>query len=87
MVRRGAVIGRSLPLWLSDRKLGPLNTVILTMTATLVVVLAIWLPLGTTSVTALFVVVVLLGIGTGSSVPLGGNRPPFCEKACRVADA
>ncbi|KAK0751592.1 major facilitator superfamily domain-containing protein [Schizothecium vesticola] len=66
-----AVIGRSLPLWLSDRKLGPLNTVILMMTATLFVVLVIWLPFGTSSVTALLVVVVLLGIGTGSLVPLG----------------
>ncbi|KAK1829870.1 putative transporter [Podospora conica] len=67
----GAVIGRSLPLWLSDRKFGPLNTMILMMAATLLVVLAIWLPFGTSSVTALFAVVVLLGIGTGSSVPLG----------------
>lgn len=87
VVRRGAVIGRSLPLWLSDRKLGPLNTVILMMTATLLVVLAIWLPFGTSSVRALFVVVVLLGIGTGSSVPLGGNIPPFREKACRFAES
>ena len=77
MDRSGAVVGRSLPLWLSDRKLGPLNTVILMMTATLLVVLGIWLPFGTSSVPALFVVVVLLGIGTGSSVPLGGNGPPM----------
>ena len=73
---RGAVIGRSLPLWLSDRKFGPLNTMILMLTATLFTVLAIWLPFGTSSVTALFAVVVLLGIGTGSSVPLGGNKSP-----------
>ena len=71
---RGAVIGRSLPLWLSDLKFGPLNTMILMMTATLFVVLAIWLPFGTSSVTVLFVIAVLLGIGTGSSVPLGGKN-------------
>jgi hypothetical protein len=41
VARRGAVIGRSLTLWLSDRKLGPLTTAILMMTATLFVVLAI----------------------------------------------
>jgi hypothetical protein len=40
---------------------------------TLAVVLAIWLPLGASSVEALFIVVVLMGIGTGSFVPLGGK--------------
>jgi hypothetical protein len=40
---------------------------------TLLVVLVIWLPLGASSSAALFVVVVLMGIGTGSFVPLGGK--------------
>jgi len=40
---------------------------------TLLVVLVIWLPLGASSSIALFVVVALMGIGTGSFVPLGGK--------------
>jgi hypothetical protein len=42
------------------------------------VVLAIWLPLGGSSITALFVVVQLMGIGTGSFVPLGGKQSRPC---------
>ena len=63
--------------WLSDRVLGPLNVTIMMNIFTLLVVLAIWLPLGGLSVTALFVVVVLMGIGTGSFVPLGGKGAFF----------
>lgn len=53
--------------------MGPLNATIMMNIFTLFVVLAIWLPLGGLSVAALFVVVVLMGIGTGSFVPLGGK--------------
>ncbi|KAL2178501.1 uncharacterized protein P884DRAFT_322397 [Thermothelomyces heterothallicus CBS 202.75] len=67
----GAVVGRTVPPWLSDRLLGPLNATIVMNGFTLLAVLAIWLPLGGSSVAALFVVVVLMGIGTGSFVPLG----------------
>ncbi|AEO65355.1 uncharacterized protein THITE_2112263 [Thermothielavioides terrestris NRRL 8126] len=67
----GAVMGRTLPPWLSDRALGPLNAIIVMNIFTLLVVLAIWLPVGGSSVAALFVVMVLMGIGTGSFVPLG----------------
>ncbi|KAL2159227.1 hypothetical protein VTH06DRAFT_2659 [Thermothelomyces fergusii] len=67
----GAVVGRTVPPWLSDRLLGPLNTTIVMNGFTLLTVLAIWLPLGESSVAALFLVVVLMGIGTGSFVPLG----------------
>ncbi|KAK3330415.1 major facilitator superfamily domain-containing protein [Apodospora peruviana] len=66
----GAIIGRTAPLWLSDRKLGPLNTIIMMNMFTLLVVLLIWLPFGST-VQGLFTAIVLLGIGTGSFVPLG----------------
>ncbi|KAG7292200.1 hypothetical protein NEMBOFW57_002235 [Staphylotrichum longicolle] len=67
----GAILGRTIPPWLSDRVMGPLNATIMMNIFTLFVVLAIWLPLGGLSVAALFVVVVLMGIGTGSFVPLG----------------
>jgi dipeptide/tripeptide permease len=71
------VLGRTVPPWLSDRVLGPLNATIAMNVFTLAVVLVLWLPLGASSVTALFVVVVLMGIGTGSFVPLGGKWCPL----------
>jgi len=40
---------------------------------TLVAVLGVWLPFGAATVQGLFVAVVLMGIGTGSFVPLGGK--------------
>ncbi|KAK4449505.1 hypothetical protein QBC34DRAFT_448853 [Podospora aff. communis PSN243] len=67
----GAIIGRTAPLWLSDRKLGPLNTIILMNGLTLLAVVVVWLPFGALTTEALFVVVVLMGVGTGSFVPLG----------------
>ncbi|KAK1781094.1 major facilitator superfamily domain-containing protein [Copromyces sp. CBS 386.78] len=67
----GAIIGRTLPPWLSDRKLGPVNTIIIINIFTMLVVLVVWLPFGAMAVPALFVVTVLMGVGTGSFVPLG----------------
>ncbi|KAL2269783.1 hypothetical protein VTJ83DRAFT_1967 [Remersonia thermophila] len=67
----GATFGRTVPPWLADRFLGPLNATLVMNLLTLLVVLALWLPLGTSSMAALFVVVVLMGVGTGSFVPLG----------------
>ncbi|KAK4240654.1 hypothetical protein C8A03DRAFT_41864 [Achaetomium macrosporum] len=67
----GAVIGQDCAPWLSDHVLGPLNATISMNVFTLLVVLTIWMPLGTSSIAALFLVAVLMGIGTGSFVPLG----------------
>ena len=78
-VDRGAIIGRTVPLWMSDRNLGPINTIILMNILTFVTVLAIWLPFGALTVPALYVVVVFMGIGTGSFVPLGGSSSLFHE--------
>ena len=64
------MLGRTLPPWLSDRLLGPFNVTVMMNMFTLPSVLAVWLPLGASSIEALFVVVVLMGIGTGSFVPL-----------------
>jgi len=57
---------------MSDRWLGPVNTVITMNAFTLLVVLLIWLPVGASTVQALFVVVVLMGVGAGSFAPLEG---------------
>lgn len=62
-----------MPPWLSDRVLGPLNATIAINVFTLLVVLAVWLPVGASSVAALFIVVALMCVGTGSFVPLGGK--------------
>lgn len=43
---------------------------------TMLVVLVVWLPFGAKAVPALFVVTVLMGVGTGSFVPLGGKSSP-----------
>ncbi|KAK4173051.1 putative transporter [Triangularia setosa] len=67
----GASFGRILPPLVSDRLLGPLNTTIAMNVFTLAVVLTIWLPAGANSIGMLYLVVVLMGIGTGSFVPLG----------------
>jgi hypothetical protein len=40
----------------------------------LLVILAVWLPAGAQSVVALSVVVAFMGVGTGSFVPLAGER-------------
>ena len=40
---------------------------------TLVAVLGVWLPFGAATVQGLFVAVVLMGVGTGSFTPLGGE--------------
>ncbi|GAB1311311.1 Major facilitator superfamily domain-containing protein [Madurella fahalii] len=69
----GAVVGRTVPPYLSDRKLGPINTITIMNIFTLLVVLVIWLPFGASSTPALFFTVVLMGIGTGSFVPLGAS--------------
>ncbi|KAK3372541.1 major facilitator superfamily domain-containing protein [Podospora didyma] len=69
----GAIIGRTVPPWLSDRKIGPINTIILMNVFTLLAVLVIWLPFGAMNIGALLVVTMLMGIGTGSFVPLGGK--------------
>jgi dipeptide/tripeptide permease len=80
------VLGRTVPPWLSDRVLGPLNATIAMNVFTLAVVLVLWLPLGASSVTALFVVVVLMGIGTGSFVPLGGKWCPLVASKGQCTD-
>ncbi|KAL2018892.1 hypothetical protein VTK56DRAFT_317 [Thermocarpiscus australiensis] len=67
----GAVLGRTAPPRLSDRLLGRMNTIIVMNIFTLFVVLVIWLPFGASHIAALYTVVVFMGIGTGSFVPLG----------------
>jgi hypothetical protein len=58
-------------MWLSDRKLGPLNVIILMNGFTVLAVVVVWLPFGALTAEASFVEVVLMGVGTGSFVPLG----------------
>lgn len=73
IVFSGAILGRTLPPWLADRRLGPLNTILMMNVFTLLVVVVVWLPFGDQSVVALFFVAALMGAGTGSFVPLSGR--------------
>lgn len=50
------------------------NTAIVMNILTLLAVLATWLPFGASTAQTLYAVVVLIGIGTGSFIPLGGNK-------------
>lgn len=71
----GAIIGRSIPQWLADLWLGPLNATILMNVFTFLVVIVLWLPFGDQSVVVLFAVIALMGVGTGSFVPLSCTSP------------
>ena len=68
-IYRGAIVGRVVPPTISDH-LGAFNMLAFMTTWSLVTTLAIWLPFGAKSAPALYVVVVLMGIGTGSFSPL-----------------
>ncbi|EME44826.1 hypothetical protein DOTSEDRAFT_88843 [Dothistroma septosporum NZE10] len=57
--------GRILPGFISDY-VGRFNTLLVMMVFTLVVMLAIWLPFGTSSLAALYAFTALFGFGTGS---------------------
>ncbi|KAF2163936.1 hypothetical protein M409DRAFT_25713 [Zasmidium cellare ATCC 36951] len=57
--------GRILPGFVSDY-IGRFNTLLIMMVATLIFILVIWLPFGTTSLGALYTFTALFGFGTGS---------------------
>lgn len=51
---------------------------------TMLGVLVVWLPFGAMEVPALFVVTVLMGVGTGSFVPLGGKFNRFTLNSMEI---
>ena len=73
-------LGRILPGYLAD-KIGRFNTLLMMIVFTLVFMLALWLPLGTTSLPALYAFAALFGFGTGSWMAL---TPACVGQLCRA---
>lgn len=74
--------GRILPGYVAD-KIGRFNAFIIMIMFTLTIMLAIWLPLGHSSLPALYVFVALFGFGTGSWM---GLTPASLGQLCRAED-
>lgn len=73
-------LGRIIPGYLAD-KLGRFNTLLIMIIFTLVFMLALWLPLGTKSLPALYAFAALFGFGTGSWMAL---TPACVGQLCRA---
>ncbi|KAJ4350176.1 uncharacterized protein N0V89_008797 [Didymosphaeria variabile] len=73
-------LGRIIPGYLGD-KLGRFNTLLIMIIFTLVFMLALWLPLGTKSLPALYAFSALFGFGTGSWMAL---TPACIGQLCRA---
>lgn len=73
-------LGRVLPGYLGD-KIGRFNTLLIMIVFTLVFMLALWLPLGTKSLPALYAFAALFGFGTGSWMAL---TPACVGQLCRA---
>lgn len=74
--------GRILPGYVAD-KIGRFNTLFIMIIFTLVFMLALWLPFGTTSLGALYSFAALFGFGTGSWMAL---TPACVGQLCRAED-
>ncbi|KAL5114274.1 hypothetical protein ACEQ8H_007843 [Pleosporales sp. CAS-2024a] len=75
-------LGRLLPGYVAD-KMGRFNTLFVMIVSTLVFMLALWLPLGTTSLAALYCFAALFGFGTGSWMAL---TPACVGQLCRAQE-
>lgn len=73
-------LGRILPGYLAD-KIGRFNTLLIMIIFTLIFMLALWLPLGTKSLPALYAFAALFGFGTGSWMAL---TPACVGQLCRA---
>ncbi len=73
-------VGRILPGYVAD-KIGRFNTLLIMIVFTLVWMLALWLPLGTSSISALYCFAGLFGFGTGSWMAL---TPACVGQLCRA---
>ncbi|CAI6339982.1 unnamed protein product [Periconia digitata] len=75
-------LGRIMPGYLSD-KIGRFNTLFIMIVFTLLFMLVLWLPLGTTSLPALYCFAALFGFGTGSWMAL---TPACIGQLCRAEE-
>ena len=75
-------LGRLLPSLLADIY-GRLNVMIIMTTLTLTMMLALWLPLGTSSLTGFYIFIALFGFGTGTWM---GLLPACIGQICRIEE-
>ncbi|KAE9964745.1 hypothetical protein EG328_010221 [Venturia inaequalis] len=75
-------LGRLIPGYISD-KIGRFNTLLIFIFTTLIFMLALWLPLGTKSLPALYVFAALFGFGTGCWMAL---TPACIGQLCRAEE-
>jgi MFS family permease len=75
-------LGRILPGYVAD-KIGRFNTLFIMIIFTLVFMLVLWLPLGTSSLAALYSFAALFGFGTGSWMAL---TPACIGQLCRAEE-
>ncbi|KAH6858960.1 major facilitator superfamily domain-containing protein [Alternaria rosae] len=75
-------LGRLLPGYAAD-KIGRFNTLFIMIVFTLLWMLVLWLPLGTTSLPALYAFAALFGFGTGSWMAL---TPACVGQLCRAEE-
>ncbi|EUC49235.1 hypothetical protein COCMIDRAFT_85123 [Bipolaris oryzae ATCC 44560] len=75
-------LGRLLPGYVAD-KIGRFNTLFIMIVFTLLWMLVLWLPLGTTSLPALYAYTALFGFGTGSWMAL---TPACVGQLCRAEE-
>ncbi|OAP60786.1 hypothetical protein AYL99_05788 [Fonsecaea erecta] len=69
VLNASSCFGRIIPGYISDF-VGRFNTLLFMILFTLILMLAVWLPLGHTSLVALYIFVALFGFGTGSWMAL-----------------
>jgi MFS family permease len=75
-------LGRLLPGYVAD-KIGRFNTLFIMIIFTFIFMLVLWLPLGTSSLAALYIFAALFGFGTGSWTAL---TPACVGQLCRAEE-
>lgn len=80
MIYSGSAFGRSFSGWLSDR-LGRFNTMIITLSFSLLVAFVVWLPAGS-HIVAFYIFAPLFGFGSGSIISMA----PVCVGQLCKAD-
>ena len=80
ILNAASLFGRVLPGYVAD-KIGRFNTLLIMIVFTLVTMLSLWLPVGNTSLPALYSFAALFGFGTGSWMAL---TPACVGQLCRA---
>ncbi|KAF2747965.1 MFS general substrate transporter [Sporormia fimetaria CBS 119925] len=82
VLNAGSCVGRVVPGYVAD-KLGRFNTLLVMILFTLVIMLTLWLPFGTTSLRVLYAFAAIFGFSTGSWMAL---TPSCIGELCRAEE-